>query len=131
VDAEPPSDRSVTCRVLVVNADRRVRRDLAGLLAIEPKLEVVGSAADRASALAALESAAPNVVVLDPRLPGIDAGLALVDELHRTSNARIVVLCHDASLRAGAIALGADAFITESDSPAAVLAAVRGVVAAG
>ena len=119
-----------------MNADRRVRRDLAGLLALDPNLEVVGSAADCASALAALEAAALeaaalDVVVLDPRLPGIDAGLALVDELNRTSDVRIVVLCHDAELRARAIALGADAFITESDPPAAVLAAVSGVVAAG
>jgi DNA-binding NarL/FixJ family response regulator len=130
VDAEPPSS-SLTCRVLVVNADRRVRRDLAGLLALDPNVEVVGSAADRASALATLEASALDVVVLDPRLPGIDAGLALVDELRRTSDVRIVVLCHDADLRARAISLGADAFITESDPPAAVLAAVSGIVAAG
>ena len=107
-----------------MDADRRVRRDLAELLTLGAGVAVTGSAADGPSALAQLAQADPDVVVVDPRLPSVDAGLAFIDVVRRTSPARIVVLSHDAGLRQRILAHGADVFLTESDPPAAILAAV-------
>lgn len=112
-------------RVLVVHADRRVRRDLTELLALRPGVEVVATAADSLAARAAL-AAAFDVVVLDPRLPHVEDGLTLIALLRRQSPARIVVLSHDAALRQRALAHGADAFLTEADRPAALVDAVAG-----
>lgn len=111
-------------RVLIVNADRRVRRDLAQLLALTPELEVAGAAGDVPTAQALLAESDPDVVIVDPRLPGIEAGFAFLDAVRRTSSARIVVLSHDQQLEARAQAHGADAFLTECDPPADIVAAV-------
>jgi DNA-binding NarL/FixJ family response regulator len=116
-------------RVLIVNADRRVRRDLAQLLALTPELDVAGTAPDVPTAQALLAESEPDVVVVDPRLPSIEMGFAFIDELRRTSGARIVVLTHDELLEARAQAHGADAFLTECDPPAAIVAAVAGEAA--
>jgi DNA-binding NarL/FixJ family response regulator len=113
-------------RVLIVVADRRVRRDLAQLLALAPELEVAGVAADIPSALAELAASVPDVVVVDPRLPTVEAGLTFIDELRRVFPARLVVLSHDAHLEARALAHGVDTFITECDPPLAVMAAITG-----
>ena len=63
-------------RVLVVDADDRVRESLAGLLAIGDRVLVVGSAGQAATALALVREHRPDVVVVDPRLPEVDGGLA-------------------------------------------------------
>jgi DNA-binding NarL/FixJ family response regulator len=110
--------------VLVVNADRRVRRDLAELLALAQGVEVIAPAADPGVALAAIEAFEPDVVVVDPRLPHVDDGLAFVAAARRTSDAWIVILCHDAAQRERMLASGADAFLTEDDNAAAVIETV-------
>jgi DNA-binding NarL/FixJ family response regulator len=109
-----------------VNADRRVRRDLATLLALTPELEVAGTAADVPTAQALLGETEPDVVIMDPRLPSIEAGFGLLDEMRRTSVARIVVLSHDQSLETRAQAHGADAFCTDRDPPAQIVALIAG-----
>jgi CheY-like chemotaxis protein len=113
-------------RVLIVDADRRVRRDLAELLELEPRSVVVGTAGDPAAALAMTASLAPDVVVLDPRLPDVDAGLGLIAQLHRESTARIVVLCHDPEFASRATIVGADRFVTKGERLPELLGAIAG-----
>jgi len=67
-------------RIAVVDADRRVRTSLADVLSVAGA-EVVGMAGDVRSALALAESAGPDAVLVDPRLPDLEAGLALVSSL--------------------------------------------------
>src|SRR5436190_22324913 len=68
-------------RVLVVDDDALVRRMLARSLAAEG-FEVEG-AADGGAALAAVERSAPDLVVLDVAMPGLD-GLAVCRRLRAT-----------------------------------------------
>jgi len=63
----PPSART---RVLVCDDHVVFRRGLALVLEPEPDLEVVGEAADTASAVAAVAELAPDVVLMDLRMPG-------------------------------------------------------------
>ncbi len=113
-------------RVLIVDADRRVRRDLAQLVDVEGHGLVVGTAGDPAGALDMAERLGADVVVLDPRLPDVDAGLGLISRLHLDTEARIVVLCHDPEFASRATAVGADAFITKGGLLPELLAAISG-----
>lgn len=113
VCSEPLGPDATPCRVIVVDADRRVRRDLAGLVDLGEGFACVGVAADPGSALDLIRRLEPDVVVLDPRLPDVDAGLALVSQIRRESGARIVVLGNDPELGARARTLGADEFVVK------------------
>jgi DNA-binding NarL/FixJ family response regulator len=64
-------------RVAVVDADRRVQQSIAEVLRVAG-VEVIGTAGDVRSALELVASARPTVLLVDPRLPDIDAGRALL-----------------------------------------------------
>ncbi|GAA0589049.1 response regulator transcription factor [Kribbella sandramycini] len=59
-------------RVLVVDDHPVVRSGLIGMLSVTDDITVVGEAGDGAEALAIVESAAPDVVLMDLRMPGTD-----------------------------------------------------------
>jgi CheY-like chemotaxis protein len=124
--SEDVARRGSAARVLIVDADRRVRRDLAQLVELEGPSVVVGTAGDPATALAMTAELDPDVVVLDPRLPDVDAGLGLIARLRQGSPARIVVLCHDAEFASRARAVGADRFVTKDERLPEVLEAIAG-----
>jgi DNA-binding NarL/FixJ family response regulator len=70
-------------RVVIVDADRRVQQSLSDLLGVTGEVEVVGRAGDVRAALELVEHERPDVVLLDPRLPDIEAGAALIAGLSR------------------------------------------------
>ena len=66
-----------SARVAVVDADRRVQQSIAEVLRVQG-VEVIGTAGDVRSALELVENLNPTVLLVDPRLPDIDAGRALL-----------------------------------------------------
>src|SRR5438477_11785749 len=62
-------------RVLLVDDQDLVRSGFAVILDAEPDITVIGEAADGAQAIDAAVGLAPDVVVMDIRMPGVD-GLA-------------------------------------------------------
>lgn len=70
--------RPASLRLLVVDADRRVRSSLADLLALAEHVEVVGSAGHARAAVDACDAELPDAVVVDPRLPELPEGVAFV-----------------------------------------------------
>jgi DNA-binding NarL/FixJ family response regulator len=105
-------------RVVVVDADHRVRASLACLLALGDRLEVVGQAGHVGEALRVCEVAEPDVVVLDPRLPDVDGGLALITVLRRRRpDIRVLVLAWAVSHENHVLASGADALLPKSLAP--------------
>ena len=110
-------------RVLLVDPDDRVRESLAGLLQIGDRCLVIGTAgtADEAVRLAA--EAPPDVVVVDPRLPGIDAGAALIARLRVVCpSTRVLVLSW--SETADGQDCGADAYTRKTFRPHELIDAV-------
>ena len=82
----PPSARALDSappRVVVVDADRRVQASIADLLGVTAQVEVVGRAGDVRSALELVERERPDAVLVDPRLPEVEAGIALITGMAR------------------------------------------------
>ncbi|MEI5100813.1 response regulator transcription factor [Streptomyces sp. PmtG] len=114
-------------RVLVVDDQELVREGIASLLAIQPGIQVVGTAADGAGAVAAALSLRPDVVLMDVRMPGMD-GVEAVHALGERAPAPKVVMLttfDDDDYVVRALRAGAVGYLLKS-LPAAELAdAVR------
>jgi DNA-binding NarL/FixJ family response regulator len=118
-----PAAAPAPLHVLLVDADDRVRASLAGLLCIGERCVVVGTAGTAAEALRLAADSKPDVIVVDPRLPGIDAGAALIARLREVSPAtRILVLSWSATTELGDC--GADAYTRKTFRPHELIDAV-------
>lgn len=116
-------------RVAVLDDHPAVRSGLQAILAPEPDLIPVGSAANEEQVWPLLRHTRPDVIVLDVHHPGRD-GLALSLDIKHRLHAPAVVLypasTPDALVVAGIVA-GADAVVDKSSSTAALLEAIREV----
>ena len=79
-------------RVVIVDADRRVQQSLADLLSLTGEVAVVGRAGDVRAALEEVDRTHPDVVLVDPRLPDVEAGIALIAGMSRAWPSLRVVL---------------------------------------
>jgi DNA-binding NarL/FixJ family response regulator len=122
----------MSTRVLVVDDHPVVRGGLVGWLDAQPDLTVVGEASDRLEALAMVASLAPDVVLMDLRMPRMD-GVTAIERLAATHpGVRVLVLTTydtDADI-VRAVAAGATGYLLK-DAPLpqladAVRAAARG-----
>jgi DNA-binding NarL/FixJ family response regulator len=120
---------SAMIRVAVLDDHPAVRAGLEAILAREPDLIGVGSAADAEELWPLLRRTRPDVVVLDVHHPGPD-GLELCLDIKRDLHAPAVVLypasTPDALVLAAAVA-GVDAIVGKSSSNRALLEAIREV----
>jgi DNA-binding NarL/FixJ family response regulator len=119
-------------RVVVADDQDMVRAGIAALLAADPGIEVVGEAADGAEALAVTHDTAPDVVLMDIRMPGLDGLEATRRLVASGSAARVLVLTtFDADEYVfRALRAGASGFLLKGARPAELVDAVK-VVAAG
>jgi DNA-binding NarL/FixJ family response regulator len=118
-------------RVLLVDDEELVRTGLRMILDAEPDLTVVGDAGDGVEALARLRELAPDVVLMDIRMPRMD-GLEATRRMVTQSDAKVVVLTTfdlDEHVYA-ALAAGASGFLLK-DAPASQLVHAIRVAAAG
>ncbi|MEV6597992.1 response regulator transcription factor [Actinoplanes sp. NPDC051346] len=125
----------MTIRVLIADDQAMVREGFGSLLAAQSDLAVVGAVADGAQAVEAARRLAPDVVLMDVRMPVLD-GLAATRQLlgspARETGPRVLILTtfdlDDYVYEA--LRAGASGFLLK-DAPAADLVHAVRVVAAG
>ena len=106
-------------RVLVVDDQELVRAGLRGILRTEFGFDVVGECANGGEAIAAAESLAPDVVLMDVRMPLVD-GVQATRELRRREGSPPVLALttfDDDEVLAGVLRAGAAGFVLK-DVPA-------------
>jgi DNA-binding NarL/FixJ family response regulator len=130
VQAASPNAAHGPVRVLIVDADHRVRGSLAEVVALAPGVQVAGSASHLASAVALVDELRPDVVILDPRLPDLDGGIALVSVIREAHPwIRILLLTWSLEHENGRLTAAVDDIVDKCAPPedfvAAIVAAVR------
>ena len=114
-------------RVLIADDHAVVRGGLRTYLDLQPDLEVVAEAADGEAAVREAERAAPDVVLLDLVMPGLDGAGALPRLRERVPGARVIVLTsfgEDERLFT-ALRAGAAGFLLKDTEPADLVRAIR------
>jgi DNA-binding NarL/FixJ family response regulator len=116
-------------RVLIVDDHPVVRRGLRVLLEVQDGIEVAGEAGDGAAALALAAELAPDVILLDLKLPGMDGHAVLAELKARDSGARVLVLTSATEPAAASLAVrsGAAGVIYKDVDPDALVRAIRSV----
>ncbi len=115
----------MSARILIVDDDEALRDSLQLVLSAEG-FEVVG-AADGPEALSLLESAAPEIVLCDLRMPGMD-GMELLPELMRRQPSCTVILMSaygTEELALEAMRRGAYDYLAKPFQPSEVLLTIR------
>ncbi|MFF8598345.1 response regulator [Streptomyces sp. NPDC015232] len=121
----------MTIRLIVVDDDPLVRAGLSLMLGGAEDIEIVGEAADGAEVPALVDRHAPDVVLMDIRMPGVD-GLTATERLRARPGApEVVVLTtfHADEQVLRALRAGAAGFVLKDTPPAEIVAAVRRVAA--
>jgi DNA-binding NarL/FixJ family response regulator len=118
----------MTIRVLLVDDHAVLRRGLEQLLAGEPDIEVVGTAADGAAALEEVRRTRPDVVLMDLQMPGTD-GVTATRHIVAEGGPEVLVLTSfsDADRIVAALDAGAVGYLLKDADPQDVIDGVRAV----
>lgn len=132
LDGGSPHSRSMSgdggkIRVLLVDDQRVIREGLAGLLRVEPDIEIVGEAADGLQAIALAEQLAPDVITMDVSMPGMSGMEATRAIISRMPRARVIGLSMhvDDWIATAMMDAGAVSYLAKSGPGEALLSAIR------
>ncbi|NNH71580.1 response regulator transcription factor [Nocardia uniformis] len=119
-------------RVVVVDDEALIRSGFELILAQDPGIEAVATAADF-EALETIDQYRPDVVLLDIRMPHVD-GLTILRELMGRDNSPVVVMLTTFDVDEyvlEALRLGASGFLLKDTDPRQLATMVRTVIAGG
>jgi DNA-binding NarL/FixJ family response regulator len=114
-------------RVLLVDDQSLVRAGFRMILKAEPDIEVAGEAADGAEALAQVETLAPDVVLMDIRMPEVD-GIEATRRITTAFPATRVIVLTTFDLDeyvVEALRAGASGFLLKDAKEQELIAAIR------
>ncbi|WP_404363009.1 UvrY/SirA/GacA family response regulator transcription factor [Marinobacter sp.] len=114
-------------RVLVVDDHELVRAGITRMLADDPDIEVIGQAASGEEAIDSVREQAPDIVLMDIRMPGI-GGLEATRRILRIDDAiRVIVVtaCADDPYPTRVMQAGASAYITKGADIREMVRAIR------
>jgi DNA-binding NarL/FixJ family response regulator len=119
----------VSTSILLVDDQELLRMGFRMVLDAQPDLEVAGEASDGAEAIAFVEAQAPDVVLMDVRMPGLDGVEATRRIVAAGSASRVIILTtFDLDEYAyAALRAGASGFLLKDAPPADLLSAIRAV----
>jgi DNA-binding NarL/FixJ family response regulator len=121
----------IQIRVLIADDDQLMRAGLVELLAADAEIQIVGQAATGREAVELSRRLAPDVVLMDVRMPDLD-GIAATRELSRTALAtRVLILTtfEQDDYIFGALRAGASGFLLKRARPEDLIEAVHTVAA--
>jgi DNA-binding NarL/FixJ family response regulator len=117
--------------VLIADDDDLMRAGLAELLTADPEIKIVGQASTGREAVAQARRLAPDVVLMDVRMPDLD-GIGATRELLRAapeSKVLILTTFEQDDYIFGALRAGAAGFLVKRTRPEELIAAVRTIAA--
>jgi DNA-binding NarL/FixJ family response regulator len=79
-------------RILIVDDHPVVREGLAGMIATQPDLAVVGEAGNGVDAVRQAQALKPDLILMDLQMPAMDGAVAIRQILDDNPSARILVL---------------------------------------
>ena len=116
-------------RVLIAKDSPHIRESLAGLLAGELDMELVGEAGDGLEAIEKANALYPNVVIMDaqmPRLDGVEASRHIKKHL---PGAGVLFFSVFTDYVEASIAAGSDGYVTKDCSAAELFCEIRRIAA--
>jgi DNA-binding NarL/FixJ family response regulator len=117
--------------VLIADDQALVRRGFRLILEIEPDIDVVAEAVDGADAVARAKEHAPDVVLMDVRMPGLDgiaASRRITTDPALTSTKVVMLTTFDMDEYVyEALRAGASGFLLKDVSPELLVAGIRAV----
>jgi len=118
-------------RVLIVDDDDLMRAGLRAVLSSDGSIEVAGEAADGAEAVKAAGQLAPDVVLMDVRMPGLDGIAATRELLALSPSVRVVILTtfEEDDYVFGGLRAGASGFLLKRTRPEELIEAVHTIAA--
>jgi DNA-binding NarL/FixJ family response regulator len=116
-------------RVLLVDDQPEFRRGLRAMLSVVADVEVVGEASDGAEALRVAHGTAPDVVLMDLRMPGTDGVVATRSFTRELPSCRVIALTtfDDDALLFDALRAGAVAYLLKGVDSETLVRTMRGV----
>ena len=120
-------------RILIVDDHPLMRKGLIMSMESDSDIEVVGQASNAEEAMSLVESAAPDLVIVDISLPGM-SGLELIKHIHaiKPDVLTLVVSRHDEALYAErAIRAGARGYVMKLEAGQVIVKAIRRVLNGG
>ncbi|MGO9752894.1 MAG: response regulator [Solirubrobacteraceae bacterium] len=119
----------MTTSILLVDDQELLRVGFRMVLDAQPDLEVVGEAGDGRQAIAFVLQHAPDVVLMDVRMPVMDGVQATAQIVESGSRSRVIILTtFDLDEYAyAALRAGASGFLLKDAPPADLISAIRAV----
>ncbi|MBK0331615.1 response regulator transcription factor [Brachybacterium sp. MASK1Z-5] len=123
----------MSIRILVADDQALVRDGIVTVLSLADGIDVLGEAEDGARAVALAEELAPDVVLMDLRMPGMGGAEATAALARSAPEVRVLVLttfADDASIDA-ALRAGAAGYLTKDAGREEMVAAIRAAAEGG
>jgi DNA-binding NarL/FixJ family response regulator len=118
-------------RVMLVDDDDLMRAGLRSVLSSDESIEVIGEAGDGREAVERIRELAPELVLMDIRMPHVDGISATREVLAATPDVKVVVLTtfEQDDYIFDALSAGASGFLLKRTQPEELIAAIHTVAA--